>query len=125
MKEQSIVLDKKLAAAAALKKVTPAPVITAEIPINPKGTFKATIFDESEAEDVTGTFRFKNGTCRVLDGKATIVYSEYLMKVSNDEELGDDEIALCPQIALVEKAVAVKTLQSFVDLDASFIERIA
>jgi hypothetical protein len=105
---------------AALKVVA----IENKVAVEIDGTFKAMVLDESKGKNVEKTFKFVDGfpTCRVDDGLSTIVYSEMLMKIANGEELSESDIARCPQAQKVTKAVALKTLQSFVDMEVSFVE---
>lgn len=88
------------------------------------GTFQAQAFDEATGETVEKTFKFKDGfpTARLDDGQSTIVYSEMLIKVANGEELTETDFAKCPQAKSMTRAIAVKTLQKLVDLEASFVE---
>ena len=128
-KELSPTLAAKLDASAKLKKNVEikAAALKAGVTVEVDGTFEATIFDETQAEDVKATFRFKDNahTCRVEDGQATIIYSEMLMKIANGEDLSESDTELCPQASAVSQLVARRTLQRFVDLDVSFVERIA
>lgn len=128
-KELSPQLAAKLDATARLKKNNEVKTAAMRqgIALEVEGTFEATVFDETQAEDVKATFRFKDGchTCRVEDGQATIIYSEMLLKIANGDDLSDADIELCPQSAAVSQLVARRTLQHFVNLDVSFVERIA